>query len=91
MTLSLPPPPLTRIHRISTGQVFDRCLKSAPTYGKGDEELAAKLASLRFLLPRHWCVDSLKDSGEWYSVYSVRYSVFGRLVCSVAVCLVFDR
>lgn len=44
--------------------MFDRCLISAPNHGRGDEELAAKLASLRFLLPRHWCVDSLKDSGE---------------------------
>ncbi|CAM9651115.1 unnamed protein product [Ectocarpus sp. 4 AP-2014] len=44
------------------GQVFDRCLTSAPVYGRGDEELAAKLASLRFLRPRHWCVDSLKDT-----------------------------
>eukprot|EP00903_Cladosiphon_okamuranus_P016933 g15609.t1 len=43
-------------------QVFDRCLTSAPDYGRGDEELTAKLASLRFLRPRHWCVDSLKDT-----------------------------
>eukprot|EP00752_Nemacystus_decipiens_P008416 g7524.t1 len=43
-------------------QVFDRCLTSAPDYGRGDEDLTAKLASLRFLRPRHWCVDSLKDT-----------------------------
>lgn len=44
--------------------MFDQCLTSAPTYGQGDEDLTAKLAALRFLLPRHWCVDSLKVTGE---------------------------
>ncbi|CAM9402350.1 unnamed protein product [Discosporangium mesarthrocarpum] len=43
-------------------QVFDRCMASAPDYSMGDEELMETLASLRFLRPKHWCVDSLRDT-----------------------------
>ncbi|CAM9837399.1 unnamed protein product, partial [Phaeothamnion confervicola] len=51
------------LERFIFEQVFDQCLQAAPDYGAGDAEVTERLASLRFLKPRHWCVDFLDDGG----------------------------
>ncbi|CAM9358252.1 unnamed protein product [Chrysoparadoxa australica] len=76
------------LERYIFGQVYTSILRAAPDYGKRDKVISARLASLRFLQPRHWCVGFLPDrsansAGNGGSGYGREWELAQRELCKV--------